>query len=74
MILTNKRAMIACFSAIVGMAIMLFIDPIFSKYLISIGFSEDYIGFAFAVRCMAYTASAPFVGMLCKILPKIYLT
>ena len=74
MILTNRRAMFACTAAIFAMVFTFFIEPIYSNYLISIGFSENYIGYAFASCCFFYTIMAPIVGKLCKIVPKILLT
>ncbi len=72
--MTNKRAILASFSAMLAMILMLFYDTIYSNYLISIHVSEDYIGYFFAVGCGVYSISAPFVGYISKFVPKVYLT
>lgn len=66
--------MMAAISAIFAMIFMLFLDPIFSNYAISIGISEKYIGYIFAMPCLVYSIMAPVVGCLCKFVPKIYMT
>ncbi len=71
---TNKRAMMASFSAMLAMIFMLFYDTIYSNYLLSLDVSEDYIGYFFALGCGVYSFSAPLVGYLSKFIAKVYLT
>jgi MFS family permease len=73
-ILKNPRAMMASISSIFAMIFMLFTDTIFSNYAISIGVSDQYIGYIFAMPCLVYTICAPMVGILCKYIRKMYLT
>ena len=56
------------------MIFMLFMDTIYSNYLISIGVSEKNIGYFFALACFVYSICAPLVGILCKYISKPYLT
>ena len=70
----NKRAMMACFSAMFAMIFMLFYDTTYSNYLLSIGVSEDNIGYFFAVGCAVYSLTCPLVGWLSKFISKPYLT
>ncbi len=74
MFLTNKRAMMASVSSIIAMVIMLFMDTIYSNYLLSVGVGEDYIGYFFALACFVYSVCSPLVGYLCKWIPKIFMT
>ena len=74
MFLTNKRAVIASITSIFAMIAMLFMDTIYANYLISVGVPETNIGYFFALCCLVYSICAPFVGWLCKYIPKIYLT
>lgn len=74
LLLKNRRAMMASVSSIFAMIFMLFTDTIFTNYALSVGVSEDYIGFVFAMPCLVYTISAPLVGLLCKRIRRMYLT
>ena len=74
-ILTNPRAMMAAVSSIFAMVFMLFIDTIYSVYLVKeAGVGEDYIGYVFALGCGVYSIFSPIVGILCKYIPKLFLT
>jgi MFS family permease len=64
----------ASISAIFASFFMLFMDTIFSNYLLSIGVSEHYIGYIFALNFTVYAISAPLVGKLCEKTHKLYLT
>ena len=64
----------ASISSIFAMIFMLFSDTIYSNYLISVGVSENYIGYFFALMCAVYAIFSPIVGVLCKYIPKIVLT
>lgn len=66
--------MMASVSSIFAMIFMLFMDTIFSNYLLSIHVSEDYIGYIFAIPCGIYSVCSPLVGKLCQYVDKIYLT
>jgi len=74
MFLTNKRAMVSAVSSIFAMVFMLFMDTIYSNYLISFGVSEKNIGYFFALSCLVYSIFSPLVGMLCNYIAKPYLT
>ncbi len=74
MFLKNKRVVIALISSIFAMNVMLFYNTIYSDQLISMGVSQDYIGYIFALGCLVYSIFCPIVGYLSKYMPKIYLT
>jgi MFS family permease len=73
-LITNSRVMMASVSSIFAMIFMLFIDTIFSNYLLSIHVNENYIGYIYAAPCGIYAVMAPLVGKLCEYVDKIYLT
>ncbi len=62
------------FSAMLAMIFMLFYDTIYSNYLLSIGVSDDYLGYFFALGSFVYAFSAPLVGYLSKFIANVYLT
>lgn len=66
MLLTNKRAVVSAVSSIFAMVIMLFMDTIYSNYLIDFGISDKNIGYFFALPCLIYSIFAPIVGWLCN--------
>ena len=71
---TNKRAMLAIVASIFAMIFMLFFDSILSLRLVALNLNPDYIGYVFALGAFLYALSAPFVGMLCRIIPRRYVT
>lgn len=66
--------MMAAMSAIFAMIFMLFMDTIFSNYLLSIGVGEDYLGYIFAIPSLLYVIFAPIAGYYSNKIPKIYMT
>lgn len=74
MFLKNKRAMMASVSSIFAMIFMLFMNTSYSNYLLSVGVDKDYVGYIFALGCFVYSVCSPIVGLLCKCIPKIYMT
>lgn len=73
-LLTNTRVLMASVSSIFAMIFMLFMDPIYSNYLLSAGVSDKYIGYFFGLWCGVYALCTPIVGWLCKYVPKLVLT
>jgi len=65
--------MMSSFSAMLAMVFMLFYDTIYSNYLLSIGVSDEYLGYFFALGSFVYAFSAPLVGYLSKFITKVYL-
>jgi MFS family permease len=66
--------MAASVASIFAMIFMLFYDVIYSNHLLSIGVPKEHIGFYFVLSCFMYSICSPFVGYLCKFIPKPYLT
>jgi len=76
--------MVCCISSIMAMILMIFNDTIYSNNLLDIGVSEDYIGnltylfileigYFFMGESLVYTLACPFIGYICKFVPKIYI-
>jgi MFS family permease len=74
MLLTNKRAIVSAVSSMFAMIFMLFMDTIYSNYLILVGVPETSVGYFFALACLVYSIFAPLVGILCNYIAKPYLT
>lgn len=73
-LLTNKRVVVGCVSSILAMIFMVFYETIYSDHMITLGVSENVIGYLFALGCAVATIFSPIVGCLCKIFPKMILT
>jgi MFS-type transporter involved in bile tolerance (Atg22 family) len=65
MLLTPGLLLPIC-SCILGTVFLLFTEPIISDHLISIGVSEDLIGYIFAGSCLSYALASPLVGYLAE--------
>jgi predicted MFS family arabinose efflux permease len=67
--------MIAALASMFAMIFMLFFDSILSNRLKdNFGVSEKESGYFFALGAFCYAFSSPFVGMLCKVMPRKYVT
>lgn len=75
MFLKNPRAMMASISSMFSMIFMLFFDSILSDHLkYEQKVDENAIGYFFALVCLTYAISSPFIGMLTKVIDRKYVT
>ena len=67
--------MIAALASMFAMIFMLFFDSILSERLkTKFGIGENESGYIFALGAFCFAFSSPFVGMLCKVIPRKYVT
>jgi predicted MFS family arabinose efflux permease len=75
MILTNRRAMVAAVASCFAMIFMLFFDSILSQRLkAAYDIGEAQAGYIFALGAFCFAFGSPFVGLLCKVIQRKYVT
>jgi predicted MFS family arabinose efflux permease len=69
----NRRVLMASISTTMSIIFIAFYLSIYSEYLLQIKVDKEYIGFIFGIAAASGFVSAPFVGILMKRTPKIYI-
>ena len=72
--LLNLRALLSLIAAVITLILTLFFDGTLANHLIDIGVDESYVGYFFGLIAVIYAFSSPFVGLLAKIVPTMYIT
>jgi len=69
-ILTNRRALMALPVCVMAMIAIMFMDPMLTVYLTSLGMSEANAGLIFMAAGAAFGIGGPISGYLCNYIPK----
>ena len=70
--LTNKNAFLLVLTTIIAMISEYYMDPIIGVQFVSMGISEDTVGYAFAVSGGAFGIGALIAGKLCSVINRKY--
>lgn len=66
MFLKNKAALIALISYFVATMSLVFLNPILTIHLESLGMNHNNVGLGFAIIALTFSLGAPVMGSICK--------